>query len=315
MARKKKQLWLPPSVTAQRTWWRAAVQVEGGEEGEETATLGKVWSPYDIRAAYFRAWRKHKPSLSPHGLFRELRHGRARDAEKFLRSFGPLTMMPPPERAPYGFHTYGLKEFWSRQLRFRLIAGLWESRSDKTALLGAWRAIAENHERTSFHDSIPLGFTEQPGPPHAPGGATPPPPGLTIDSPGFPWVLNGLSFERWAMDFQFAEAKRQALRLVRQELEIHTAGCTIAWENGWEPTGGKFRPITVAPSLLTMIWEFLGLDSLGLGWRRCPHCQKMFYPKRCDQFYCTVRQQALASKRHYAARRYAEEKRKKNRRK
>lgn len=99
--------------------------------------------------------------------------------------------------------------------------------------------------------------------------------------------------------------RREAVfTLVRGELDLHTAGRTTTWVR----YDGGFKPMLKAKGLLFMIWEFFGLDTATTEWRRCPHCQRLFYPKRRDQFYCTPRQQALASKRAYAARRRAEEK-------
>ncbi len=301
----------PAIAPGQRIWWRAPVRLDGRVSGNVSATLGKSWRPYDVREDYFCAHRKHNPLLAPHGLFRDLRYGRAADARKFLETFGPLTLTPSPSALPpHGRYSFALDIFWSRQLRYRLVADLWENRNEKDALQRAWRAMAEKHKGASLLKETPLGFEEKPAP-HSRAGATPPPPGLSADSPPFPWNLAGLPFEKWAREVEFAEAKKQALALVRQELNLHSKDCAIRWEGGpqnsWEPTGEKFRPVIQAPSLLSMIWELFGLDTAGVAWRRCPHCQKLFYPKRRDQFYCTPRQQALASKRAYAARRRAAE--------
>jgi hypothetical protein len=286
---RKTEHWL--TVQGPRLWYRAAVQLDPQDSSNLSATLGKIWQEYDVARAYDHARRKHNPLLSPHGMFRELRQGCAADAQKFLQTFGPLALTPPA-RAPLGFQSVPLDIFWSRQLRFRLVAGLWDGRADKRALLGAWRAIAENHASASLHQKLPFGFPEEPG--------------LPRDNPPFPWNLNRMPFDRWEREVDYVDAKKHALALIRLELEIHTADCTIAWENGWEATKEKFRPILRPPSLLAMMWELFGLDTLGIGWRRCTHCRKLIYPKRCDQFYCTVRQQALASKRNYAANRRAE---------
>lgn len=114
--------------------------------------------------------------------------------------------------------------------------------------------------------------------------------------------------ERWQnslrlpWDSESVSTSRPAVfDLVREELDLHTAARTTTWLR-YE---GGFRPMLKAKGLLFMIWEFFGLDTATTEWRRCPHCQRLFYPKRRDQFYCTPRQQALASKRAYARRRRA----------
>ena len=304
--RRKSKQWL--TAPEERMWWRAPVEVDAEEAANRGATLGKTWQPYNVSQAYAEARRRFNPVLAPHGLFRELRQAHAGDAEKFLKEYGPLELTPPPGALPpAGLHNFTLEYFWSRQLRFRLVTGLWESLNDRITLLKAWRAITENHQNASLRQSVPLGFREKP-PAHPPAGASLGP-GMTRESPPFPWNIADVPFEKWEKEVDFAEAKEKALALIRQEMELHTAECTIIWENGWEATGERFRSVFRAPSLLAMMWELFGRDTSGVAWRRCPHCQILFYPKRHDQFYCTVRQQTLASKRNYAARMRIEEKR------
>ena len=101
-----------------------------------------------------------------------------------------------------------------------------------------------------------------------------------------------------------------ALKLILVELNTHMHDTRIRWERGWEVSGRKFRTVVWVDSLLSAIWEFWGRDTAGLYWRRCPHCQRFFYPKRHDQFYCIPREQSLWSKRRYAAEQRAQAKRK-----
>jgi len=53
-------------------------------------------------------------------------------------------------------------------------------------------------------------------------------------------------------------------------------------------------------SLWTVIWQLFARDTLGVSWRICPHCNRLFYPTRKDRFFCTSRLQVLHSKREWA---------------
>lgn len=246
--------------TADRiVWWKPSDVHRDGEY----LVLSGPWKEYEPHALHDRALLQKNPLISPHGFFRSLATDNAHHAIEFARKFGPLGDLPGP---PHGSVRVGLASFWARQLRFRLISNLWESRNDPKQLESAWEDVGKHRS-------------------HA---------------------------ERWQYPLQvptFRESKRAAVfTLVRGELNLHTADRTTTWlryEDG-------FRPMLKAKGLLFMIWEFFGLDTATTEWRRCPHCQRLFYPRRRDQFYCTPRQQALASKRAYAAQRRAEER---NRRK
>jgi hypothetical protein len=150
--------------------------------------------------------------------------------------------------------------------------------------------ICENRALASRFDDLPLG-TE-----------LGPPPANTSREYFFPWQLSEQSGDEWLTHASMKELRDCALYLVNIELNAHMCGRRIVWHRGSEPLGEKFRPVIWVDSLWSAIWEFFGMDMTGLSWRRCPHCQRLFYPKRKDQFYCTPRQQALASKREYARR-------------
>ena len=70
-----------------------------------------------------------------------------------------------------------------------------------------------------------------------------------------------------------------------------------------DPHRLEFQIVPAAPSLWAAIWHLFARDTTeGLGWRVCPHCSKLFYPKRKDSYFCESRYQKL-----YAAGRWWEE--------
>jgi len=293
-------VWLTPSwrLTARPDhfpgpWYinhRAKVSASHSRPGH--FSLGPKWEIYDARQAYERAQRKHDPLLSPHGFFRRLIHGSDAHAKEFFEKFGPLEGGPMPDRRRpvHGLVEFNLGFFWRRHLRFCLVARLWESRNDKKGLAAAWHEVAENRDKVSAQNDSLLG-----------------------DSWMAPWDLSRTKFDDWVNCANFATLRSHAIWLVQRELNIHSKDSEVIWERGWEPTGERFRPTIRPRSLRAMIWEFFGLDTASIPWRRCPHCQRLFYPKRRDQFYCTSRQQGLASKRAYARRMRAAEKKSKRR--
>jgi hypothetical protein len=123
-----------------------------------------------------------------------------------------------------------------------------------------------------------------------------------------PWRASPENFHAWV-----ASAPIKALRLfsttvVKRELDFRLQGRRPYWEVVEKNGLTEFRLQIEAGSLWSLLWEFVGLDSSeGTTWRVCPHCGKIFYPKRKDQTYCTKEQQALASKRDWARRYRLEE--------
>lgn len=238
---------------------------------------------YDPRKAYEEAKTQHDPYLSPHGLFRRLKHGDNRHAKEFLTTFGPLTL-PNGINSP-SHHRVSTTEFWAYHRRFCSVAQLWEAGSNRKKLVAAWqnlwrhRADAEAIEGPFFNKS--------------------------------PWELLNQDIEPWTGSANTKVLQHEAIGLLHQELNRHSQNTRIGWEKGWEPTKRKFRLRLFPESLWDAIWLFLGWDTASeMGWRQCPHCQRIFYPKRKDQYYCTPSQQALASKREYARRIRATAKRK-----
>jgi hypothetical protein len=184
-----------------------------------------------------------------------------------------------------------LDEFWSMHLRFRLVTELWDSLHHRDALSQAFLRISQNRERASNYQEFALATEASP------------PPATTVRAYQFPWERSRQSFEEWLQTVKIADLRKAALYLVNIELNIHSRAFRFIWGRGWEASASKFSPVIWLDSLWASMWQFWGMDTnAGITARRCPHCQKLFYPKRRDRFYCTARQQSLASKRRYAAR-------------
>lgn len=294
---------LPSTKEPLSSWWRMQVPHPLGIRGQPNAeelfrqylkntpdVAGQLSKAYNVRKTHERAQGKHDPLLAPHGFFRALRYGNNLHAVEFLKTFGPLKLSLP-ERLGTETLVVSFEEFWAMHRRFCLVAELWESLDDPERLRGAWRTVYQHRAQASSAEELPMGAL------------------AILDSSGaeqwealaLPWKAEQNPFEKWLPSALTSTLRDHALSLIHRELNLHMRQRAFVWERGWESTGRKFRPVTHVDSLWSMIWELFGLDTAGLSWRRCPHCQKLFYPKRKDQFYCTPRQQALASKRRYAS--------------
>jgi hypothetical protein len=237
--------------------------------------------------------------MAPHGLFRSLAPGNNWQAREFLEKFGPLFDPLKSELPATGQIEINLSEFWTWHLRFRLVSQLWEARNDREGLIGAWKELGERTEESSSLTDLPLGGTHIGKQEY-------------LEFP-LPWAQANLGFAEWASQTPLSSLRKPAISLVHRELNQHFHNSRLLWVRGWEPSGEKFRLEHHPDSLWSMIWEFFAWDTAGVFWRRCSHCQQFFYPRRTDQFYCTSRQQGLASKRDYARRMRASEKTSKRR--
>lgn len=185
-----------------------------------------------------------------------------------------------------------LADFWSYHLRFCLVAQLWEARESRSALVKSWRDAYKYCEEVEHCG--PLGFGDRQR-----GWYDPP----NVYYPySWPWQLEKKELESWERETPTIKMREYALQFVGSELNLHLSDSEIIWERCWEPTKARFRQSILTKSLWSLIWQLFGWDTCQVAWRRCPHCQKYFYPRRRDQFYCTSRQQGLASKRDYARR-------------
>jgi hypothetical protein len=280
-------------------WWQ--MKVIRPIEAKPRRLMGNLTKSYDLQERYETAQAKRKLELAPHGFFRQLAPGKVGHAREFLQKFGPLSLAPGQRILGHGTTiTVDLDEFWGLHFRFCLVTELSESLADRDCLVRAILRVHQNREKASKYGGCPLGT--EPGVP----------PATTSREYTFPWQLLGQSAENWLQSAGIEELRKCALYLLNIELNTHTGGLRLIWQRGWEPSEQKFRPVIWVDSLWSSIWQFWGMDGSGVSWRRCPHCQKLFYPKRKDQFYCTRRQQSLASKRDYARRRRSGE-REKNR--
>lgn len=295
--------------SAVQPWRRIRIflprKLEGSRPGEVkqyvsgvTELWGRLSESYDIRTAYDRAVKKGDPYLSPHGLFRRLQPGDNFHAVEFFEKFGPLThpwslgeipikkgmdflenvrhfmgkQLPghvPLTRPRIKFNELidtvrvDLKEFWAMHAEFRIIAQLYESRHDKKSLAWAWREFFQHRPRD-----------------------------WAVPGPGY---LDHL--ERSGFRYQRGEA----LACVELALNHHMADCRLRWEPA-DRLRESWRLSVTMDSLWSVIWELFASDAARVPWRLCPHCQRVFYPPRRDRFYCTTRQQTLASKREYSRR-------------
>ena len=111
------------------------------------------------------------------------------------------------------------------------------------------------------------------------------------------YVSQGHRLPLWAAESLSdpAAARYFAREVIEKEISDHTEDISFAWT--WE--SGKFVRSCRFESLLSVIWDQLATDLAGISWRICPHCGKLFYPPRKDRFYCTTRQQTIASKQEY----------------
>jgi hypothetical protein len=270
-------------------WYRMRII---GVNSDTNQVLGSLTDSYNLYEAYEKACAQKNPNLALNVRFRKLRFGDIDDAKKFLESFGPLTLDLGQRLIGQGDVIVDLREFWGLQLRFSLIATLWESLDNRRQLADAILAIYQR--RRELSGKFPLGQK-----------FGPPPRSDPRDRYNFPWQSHKQRATVWLRSATIDQMREWALQLILLELNIHTRDQRILWQRGWEVSGRKFRTVVWLDSLWSAIWEFSGWDTTGLSWRRCPHCEGFFYPKRYDQFYCTSRQQGLWSKRRYATERRA----------
>lgn len=278
------------------TWWRMKILTPLRPDTREL--WGTLTDRYDLRSAYEKAHARKDPLLAPHGFFRKLAPKNVSHAREFLQTFGPLFLDSGPRLLGRGEVAIDLDQFWALHLRFSLVSNLWESLHlrNRDRLSGVLSEIFRRR-REFPKERYPLGT--QFGMPTS----------KTRSRCKFPWQQQRQKVQTWLRTASLEEIRQCALSLVHLELNAHTRDRQIGWQKGWERSGEKFRLEIWIESLWSAIWEFFGTDTAGIAWRRCPHCQQLFYPRRRDQFYCTPRQQALASKRRYATERRARERR------
>jgi hypothetical protein len=276
------------------TWYR--MKVFGNATSDVKEFVGELGDRYDMRQAYEKAHARNNPYLSAHGFLRKLQFGDNAQAQEFLETFGPLKLPLGTRLRGMGPVVVNLNEFWGLQRRFCLIANAWESLNDRLLLSHKLLNIYNYKNDQAIYQEFPLGQIFGPPPKFERRGQY-----------DFPWGAEPQEARTWLRSAPLAQMRACAVQLILLELSAHTQALRIVWDRSWDPSGIKFREAAWLDSLWSAVWECWGQDTSGLPWRQCPHCQTFFYPKRQDQFYCTPRQQALWSKRRYAAERRAEE--------
>ena len=283
-------------------WYRMKVFNFATPDAKEF--VGELCNPWDFHKAYKKAHATNNPYLSAHGFLRKLQFGDNAQAKEFLENFGPLQLPVSVRLSGMGRVVVELREFWTLQRRFCLIASLWESLDDRSLLTNALIRCYEYNKSKSVNYDVPLGQMFGPPPKFEMRGQY-----------EFPWEVKHQEAKMWLESAAMEQMRACATQLVLLELSAHTQDLRVVWDRIGESSGSQFRQVVWFDSLWSAIWGLWGRDTGGLSWRQCPHCQTFFYPKRHDQFFCTPRQQALWSKRRYAAEQRAEErKRDRNRR-
>ncbi len=278
---------------------------------QQTRIEGVEGDAYNVREVYALAQEKHRPLLSPHGMFRRLAPGNNYHAKEFLEKFGPLkpqhiSLAEAKKRklrklsAVLRVQVVDLTNFWDCHAEFCVMSQLFEALDDKKRLSAAWRALTETPKPLPWFSKDMFSFIEKL-------------PGVRMAGEIGPPTAKAYfqDFKSWILGAGFRKQQTEALAVIHLALNHHLHGRWLHWEE-YEPR--KFRMVLAFHTLWDGIWELFAWDTAGTTWRRCPHCQRLFYPKRKDQFYCNPRQQALASKKEYARKRRRHEKRKRRKR-
>ena len=276
--------------------WRR-MQVSSSSRSEaEPVVIGNLTREYNVRRTAEIAHGRGDPLLAPHGHFRNLAHGNHKHAVEFLEKFGPLTMTPGQKSMADNAVEVNMPDFWQKHRRFVLTVALYEQRNAPDRLEQAWRELHIHLHEFETEGIFPFGavpinpFAEE-----------------AYSEWTHPWDLfESDSFERWLSSTSAKDLRSNSLDLVQGELNNHSFGRQLWWLRDLEGAShDRFLPFTRVDSLWSILWELFGLDTAGVLWRRCVGCRRFFYPKRRDQFYCSPREQALASKREYARRKRA----------
>ena len=254
---------------------------------------------YEPESAYERARKKNDPLFAPHGHFATLKPDSILQAVEFVKEFGPLEERGMPKSfedlSTSRLCYVDLDEFGVRQFEFDCVCRLWCARNS-TELMTAWRGIHERAVQLQRSiDTIGKNYDDE-----DPEVIL----GENLDflrSADIPFPFRHSSnFETWLKDRPSSKLRPETMDWISEELNRHSGETRLTWDYHQAGDDYRFRTRPRASSLWQIIWTFFGLDISDRGlWRICPHCQQMFYPKRRDQFYCTPRQQALASKREW----------------
>lgn len=252
---------------------------------------------YEIEALYEQARRDRDPALSPHTALRILEYGNPSDAFTFLERFGPFWLegsdLLPGEisesaaylvAGPMMTTWFNLDIFWAAQRRYVGVAELLGAyRGDvPLSLRSAWKAVIDHLDEIN---KVPGPLLDQLR--LAVWAAPEEEPPSTTDREGLlKWLL---SPDRHLRD--------RTPHFIGEELNRQVRDCKPWWR--WVEGQGFVMSLS-STSLWAVIWQLFARDTLGVSWRICPHCNRLFYPTRKDRFFCTSRLQVLHSKRQWA---------------
>src|SRR5579859_7923118 len=151
------------------TWCR--MRIPGPANSGTRQFPAELTDRYDLHEIYEKAHAKYNPYLAPHGFFRKLRLGDNDHAKDFLETFGPLQLGVGERLRGTSLHfLVDLDEFWSLQLRFSLVARIYESLDDRDRLTEALLTLYESERTVSKYTKFPLGQTFGPPPISEPKG-------------------------------------------------------------------------------------------------------------------------------------------------
>lgn len=253
---------------------------------------------YSVGAAYEQAKTEADVNYSPHTAFRSLSSGNEWGAIDFVNEFGPLDLLDeqqPRQRldreeiVECGTEDDEIKvrhiwvdidDFWEKHRRFVSLVKLWELRGNYDKLV---YALSELNVLRVYP---PIGVWRHRH-------------GYSLAS-GLPWEVG--RFDQWLRKANPKRVAAAAAEIIKRELNLHCDEMKSQWTCP-DPHRLEFQIVPAAASLWAAIWHLFARDTTeGLGWRVCPHCSKLFYPKRNDSYFCESRFQKL-----YAARRWWEE--------
>ncbi len=249
-----------------------------------------------MEAAYEQAKAASDGQYSPHTAFIRLNPDDNWSAIDFLNEFGPLELFDfdadgrlrqqlalkdliivPRSQEGIGFDVktrcvwVNLEEFWEKHRRFIAIAKLWEARESCENVISVLSEI----QSLSVYPRIGAWRDDR---------------RFSIGSV-VPWETT--SFHEWVLKANAKQVMAAAAEIIEAELELHTYVMRGRWTCP-EPSRLAFRLVPQTDSLWSAMWHLFARDTTeGLGWRVCPHCSKLFYPKRKDSYFCEPKYQKL----------------------
>lgn len=246
---------------------------------------------YSVEAAYEHARVQSDGQYSPHTAFRSLTDDGA--AVRFVNEFGPLELLneaQPRQRLEVeDLIDFGvveescsapeprsvciwvdLEDFWQKHRRFVSVVKLWELRESYEAMVYALS------ELSALRVWPPIGAWRH-GERYSPASA-------------FPW-LDG-EFHLWFRKANPTRVMAASAAIIQAELNLWCYEMRVRWTCP-EPSRLQFQIVPFADSLWSAMWHLFARDMSGLGWRICPHCSKLFYPKRKDSYFCDPKYQKL----------------------